>query len=331
MRRRQFLAQTTAVLALSQRLTGWARAEETPILPAELKLLELALADDANGLIAPGAKLEKLWDKGEFTEGGAAAADGCIYFSDIGNELMKFDPKTGQTSEYRNPSGRSNGMIFDAKGRLIVAEGANTGGQRRVTATNLKTGKIEILADHYQGKKFNSPNDVAVDTAGRVYFTDPRYVGKEPRELDFEGVFRIDPDGAVTRLATGAMRPNGIVVSPDGKTLYIAENSKKPVLLACPLDDKGNTTLGRVFYEYTDGRGTDGMTVTTDGRIVATAGRGEKSGVWVFSPEGKMLGIIRTPETAANCEFGGPQGKTLYICAGVSLYRIETTMTGFRL
>ena len=330
MRRRQFLAQTTAMV-LSQQLLGHLGANESPILPAELKLLELALADNANGLLAPGAKLEKLWDKGEFTEGGAAGPDGCIYFSDIGNELMKFDPASGQTSEYRNPSGRSNGMIFDPRGRLVVAEGANTGGNRRVTATDLKTGKIEILADNYQGKKFNSPNDVAVDRAGRVYFTDPRYVGKEPRELDFEGVFRIDPEGTVARLNTGAARPNGIVVSPDGKTLYIAENSKKPVLLACPLDDKGDTQPGRVFYEYTDGRGTDGMTVTTDGRIVATAGRDEKSGVWVFSPEGKLLGIIRTPEKATNCEFGGPQGKTLYICAGVSLYRVETTMTGFKL
>lgn len=330
MRRRPFLARTCALFFAPQ-FADRIRAGESPISAAELKLLELVLADDANGLLAPGAKMEKLWDKGEFTEGGAAGPDGCIYFSDIGNELMKFDPKTGQTTEYRNPSGRSNGMIFDPKGRLVVAEGANTGGNRRVTATDLKTGKIEILADNYQGKKFNSPNDVAVDRAGRVYFTDPRYVGKEPRELDFEGVFRIDPDGVVTRLNTGAARPNGIVVSPDGKTLYIAENSKKPLLLACTLDEKGNTQPGRVFYEYTDGRGTDGMTVTTDGRIVATAGRDEKSGVWVFSPEGKLLGIIRTPEKATNCEFGGPEGKTLYICAGVSLYRVETTMTGFKL
>jgi len=330
MRRRPFLARTCALFFAPQ-FADRIRAGESPISAAELKLLELVLADDANGLLAPGAKMEKLWDKGEFTEGGAAGPDGCIYFSDIGNELMKFDPKTGQTTEYRNPSGRSNGMIFDPKGRLVVAEGANTGGNRRVTATDLKTGKIEILADNYQGKKFNSPNDVAVDRAGRVYFTDPRYVGKEPRELDFEGVFRIDPDGVVTRLNTGAARPNGIVVSPDGKTLYIAENSKKPLLLACTLDEKGDTQPGRVFYEYTDGRGTDGMTVTTDGRIVATAGRDEKSGVWVFSPKGKLLGIIRTPEKATNCEFGGPEGKTLYICAGVSLYRVETTMTGFKL
>ena len=306
---------------------------DQPISAEELKILEISLQDkDQSSLILPGTKLEKLWDKGEFTEGGAEGPDGSIYFSDIGNELMKFDPKTGLVSEYRNPSGRSNGTIFDARGRLIAAEGANIGGNRRITATDLKTGKVEVLADNYQGKKFNSPNDVAVDAAGRVYFSDPRYVGNEPRELDFEAVFRIDPDSTVTRLNTGAYKPNGLVVSPDGKTLYVADNGgQRRVLLACDLDSNGNTKPGRVLYDFGDGRGIDGMTVTTDGLIVATAGKDDKAGIWIFDPAGKVRGMIPTPEAPANCEFGGPGASTLYIMAGVSLYRIQTKMHGYKL
>ena len=330
MNRRQFLEYCSSLSACGI-VSHHLKASESPISAAELKLLEVVLADESQGVIAPGAKLEKLWGEGEFTEGGAEGPDGCIYFSDIGNELMKFDPKTKKVNEFRNPSGRSNGIIFDPKGRMIVAEGANKGGNRRITATDLKTGKIEVIADNYNGKKFNSPNDVAVDRTGRIYFSDPRYVGSEPRELDFEAVFRVDPNGKVTRLETGAFKPNGVVVSPDGKTLYVSDNGgKRRVLIACTLDENGDTTPGKIIYDFGDGRGTDGMTVTTDGRIVATAGKGDQSGVWVFSPEGKILGRIQTPEAAANCEFGGPEGKTLYICAGISLYRIETTMKGFK-
>jgi gluconolactonase len=296
----------------------------------ELTLLEVALQDSAGGLVSPGARLEKLWGEGEFTEGGAWGPDDCLYFSDIGNALMKYDPKAGTVAAFRKPSGRSNGIVFDRKGRMIVAEGANVGGHRRVTATDLKTGKIDVLADKYDGKAFNSPNDVAVDAAGRVYVSDPRYVGDEPRELDFEAVFRIDPDGKVSRLDTGAFKPNGLVVSPDGKTLYVADNGgRRRVLLACPLDADGNVTPGKVLYDFADGRGIDGMTVTTDGRIVATAGKDAKSGIWVFKPDGTLQGVIPTPEPPANCEFGGPSRSTLYILAGVSLYRVETTMKGF--
>jgi gluconolactonase len=330
MNRRHFLGCISSLIA-GGIAPGFLKAAESPISAAELKLLEVALADESQGVIAPGAKLEKLWSEGEFTEGGAEGPDGCIYFSDIGNELMKFDPKTKKVTEFRNPSGRSNGIIFDPKGRMIVAEGANKGGNRRITATDLKTGKIEVLADNYNGKKFNSPNDVAVDPSGRIYFSDPRYVGSEPRELDFEAVFRVDPNGRVTRLETGTYKPNGVVVSPDGKTLYVSDNGgKRRALIACGLDENGDTTPGKIIYDFGDGRGTDGMTVTTDGRIVATAGKGDQSGVWVFSPEGKVLGRIQIPEAAANCEFGGPEAKTLYICAGISLYRIETTMKGFK-
>jgi gluconolactonase len=282
-------------------------------------------------VIEPNATLETLWSEGEFTEGGALAEDGSILFSDIGNRIMRFDPRTGRATVFREPSGRANGLVFDPEGRLVVAEGANTGGGRRISITE-RDGKVRTLANRYEGKAFNSPNDLIVDAKGRVYFSDPRYVGREPRELDFEGVFRVDPDGTVTRLETTAYKPNGLAISPDGKTLYVADNGgKRRVLLACDLSPAGDVSNPRVLLDFGDGRGIDGMTVTTDGRIVAAAGSKEKAGVSVISPEGKILTLIPTPDDPANVEFGGDDRKTLYIAAGKSLYRIRTTMTGFHL
>jgi hypothetical protein len=125
------------------------------------------------GLLAPGAKLETLWSEGSFTEGGALAGDGTILFSDIGDRIMRFDPATKAITVYREPSGRANGLVFDLKGRLIAAEGSNTGGGRRVSITE-PDGTIRTLADRFEGKRFNSPNDVAIDAQGRVYVSDPR-------------------------------------------------------------------------------------------------------------------------------------------------------------
>jgi gluconolactonase len=282
-------------------------------------------------VVAPGATLEKLWGGGSFTEGGALAEDGAILFSDIGDRIMRFDPATRKATVFREPSGRANGLIFDPKGRLIAAEGANTGGGRRVSITE-RDGTVRTLADGYRGKRFNSPNDVAVDRRGRVYVSDPRYVGDEPRELDFEAVFRIDPDGSVERLETTALKPNGVLVSPDEKTLYVADSGpKRRVLIALDLDAEGRVSRPRVLHDFGAGRGIDGMTVTTDGRVVATAGEGPKGGVTVFTPDGKPLAFIPVPESPTNVEFGGPDRKTLYITAGKGLYRIETTMTGHHL
>ncbi|MGE3821198.1 MAG: SMP-30/gluconolactonase/LRE family protein, partial [Isosphaeraceae bacterium] len=224
----------------------------------------------------------------------------------------------------------ANGLIFDPRGRLIVAEGANTGGGRRVSVTE-PDGTVRTLADGYQGKRFNSPNDVAVDAKGRVYVTDPRYVGDEPRELATMDVYRIDPDGTVARLETTAKKPNGVVVSPDGKTLYVADSGNgRLALLALDLGEGGETSNPRVLRSF-QGRGIDGMTVTSDGRIVATSGSGAAAGVYVYTPKGEPLGMIPVPESPTNVEFGGPDRQTLYITAGKSLYRIKTTMSGAQL
>jgi gluconolactonase len=295
-----------------------------------LALLAVDPSETTKPITPAGAKLEKVWDEGEFTEGPAYGPGGCVYFSDIGDRIMRYDPATGKTTEYRNPSGRANGLDFDPQGRLVAAEGANSGGNRRVTRTE-KDGKITVLADRWKGKKFNSPNDLTIDLKGRIYFSDPRYVGDEPREIDTESVYRIDPDGKLTQLITDVEKPNGVILSPDMKTLYVADSNpkSKQQLLAFPLTAGGGGGAKRVLYDFGKGRGIDGMVADVKGNLYAAAGDGETGGVYVFSPEGKRLGFIPTPETPSNCVFGDKDRKTLYVTAGKSLYRIRTNAEGF--
>lgn len=290
--------------------------------------LLIATGDEPKTFLAPGAKVEKLWSAGEFTEGPTEGPDGCVYFSDIGNRIMKFDPKSGKTTAFRDPGGRSNGMKFDARGRLVVCEGANTGGGRRISLTD--GNKIRTLADRIDGKRFNSPNDLTIDAKGRIYFSDPRYVGNEKRELDHESVYRVDPDGTVTRVVNDVTKPNGLAISPDGKTLYVAEcggkNARK--LLAYPLKADGSVGKGRLLHDFGAGRCIDGMAVAADGTIVGAAGSKNVAGICFFSPEGKQIGFFRVPEGPSNCCFAGKEKKTLYITAGKSLYRVELTLAG---
>jgi gluconolactonase len=281
-------------------------------------------------IVPKNAKLEKVWGDGEFTEGPAYGPDHCVYFSDIGNRIMKYDPQTGKTTEYRNPSGRANGLDFDPKGRLVATEGANTGGNRRITITD-KDGTVRVLADKWKGKRFNSPNDLTIDTKNRIYFTDPRYVGNEKREIDTESVYRIDPNGTVTQIISDVQKPNGIILSPDMKTLYLADNhpSKNRYLFAYPLNDDGTVGKKKILHDFAPDRGIDGMCIDIKGNIYATAGSKKTAGVTIFSPDGKKLDFIPTPEDPSNCVFGGDDRRMLYITAGRSLYRIHLTIDGF--
>jgi gluconolactonase len=301
--------------------------------PIALSLLASAWIAAGQSPFPSDTRPEKLWGEGEFTEGPCLGPDGCIYFSDIGNRIMKYDPGAEPTTVFRDPSGRSNGLKFDSAGRLIACEGANTGGNRRISVTE-KGGAIKTLADRYAGKRFNSPNDLTIDARGRVYFTDPRYVGREPRELDTEAVYRVDPDGKVIQIIKDVQKPNGIVLSPDQKTLYLADSNGDPkghrVLLAYPINSDGTTGLPKEIVDFGADRGIDGMTVTADGLIVATAGKGKTAGVSVFKPDGSKIGFLPTPEDPTNCCFGGQDLKTLYVTAGSSLYRVNTNLTGVR-
>ncbi len=285
----------------------------------------------ANLFVNQGVKLEKLWGAGEFTEGACLGPDEKIYFSDIGNRIMCFDPKTMKTDEYRSPSGRANGLKFNFKGELIACEGANVGGNRALSIT--KGNKRIILADKWDGKKFNSPNDLALDNHGGVYFSDPRYLGDEKREIDSEAVYYVSLAGKVSQLITDLKKPNGLVISPDYKTLYVAEADNSPRghrwLLAYSIIKPGTLDKAKLIYDFKQDRGIDGMTITTEGLIVATAGKNASAGVYLFSPAGKKLGFVATPEDPTNVCFAGKDMSTLYITAGKSLYRIETKLKGF--
>ncbi|HVS34000.1 MAG TPA: SMP-30/gluconolactonase/LRE family protein [Gemmataceae bacterium] len=302
-----------------------------------LAALLTADSPDAN-IIPAGAKLEKMRSDGAFTEGPAYVPGGCVYFSDIGitpdphegNRIVKYDPATGKATVYRSPSGRANGLDFDPDGRLIAAEGADAGGTRRVTRTE-KDGAVVVLADRWMCKKLNRPNNATADTKGRIYFSDPRYFGDEPRDIDSECVYRIDPDAKLTQLITDMEKLNGVILSPEMKTLYVAEaNPKgKQQLLAYPLHDDGGVGAKKVLYDSGKDRGIDGMVVDANGNIYAAAGEKDKAGVCIFSPEGKQLGFIPTPETPTNCVFGDKERKSLCVTAGKSLYRIKLNAEGF--
>lgn len=270
--------------------------------------------------VDPAAKPELLWNEGVFTEGPVAAPDGNILFSDIGNRILKFDPKTRKVTVLREPSGKANGLAYDAFGRLLGCEGAGQGGGRRVSITETD-GRVHTLAARYDGKGFNSPNDLDVAPSGRVYFTDPRYLGSEPREIDFEGVFFIEPSGSV-RLATRELqKPNGIAISRDGAHAYVADSNSDPFgnhqLVRFDIRPEGTLASKRVLYDFGPRRrGVDGMTLDRDGNIYATAGTGERAGVYLFSPDGKPLALIPMPGDPTNCAFGrGADARTLYITA----------------
>ena len=191
-------------------------------------------------ILIKGEKLEKLWDGGCFlTEGVAVGFDGMVYFSDItltkfckdpsglypqAGNIWKYNPNTGECTIFRSPSGMSNGIKFDAEGNMITALGADYGG-RMLIKTDMKTGKSYILSGLFRGKPYNSLNDISIDEKGRIYFSDPRFLGQEPIFQPGCAVYRLDPDGKVTRIITDADKPNGVCVSPDQKTLYVATDA----------------------------------------------------------------------------------------------------------
>lgn len=277
-----------------------------------------------------GATPEKIAGGCKFTEGPAADADGSVYFSDCpNNRIMVYTPD-GTLRVWKNGTRGANGMEFDAQGRLVTCNSQLAPDGRSVSRFE-KDGSVTLLADRFAFKKLNSPNDLCFDKKGRIYFTDPRYGEAGDLEQDRMAVYRIDTDGAVTRVVDDVQVPNGILLSEDEKTLYVADNSPAAdgphTLLAYDLRD-GKGRRKRVLYDLGKERGIDGMAMDVRGNIYATAGLGEKTGIYVISPAGELLYFLRTPETATNCTFGGPDLKTLYITAGESLYRVRTELPG---
>ena len=318
-----------------------------------------ANADDP--IVPPDAKLEKLFESHVLTEGVSVAPDGMVYFSEItfsnkskdakgvieAGHIWKFDPASGKTSIFRSPSGMSNGIKFDAAGNMVVAEGADYGG-RRVTRTDMKTGKSYIIAGMFEGRPFNAPNDITIDEKGRIYFSDPRYLGHEPIEQPLMAVYRIDTDGSIHRIITDAGKPNGVAVSPDQKSLYVVSNDNgsagierlsadTPVrkgnmaLMAYDLAADGTAKFRKTLVDYAPFDGPDGLVVDKQGNLYVAVRAENRPGICVYSPEGKELAYIKT-EVPTNVGFGrGADAKLLYITAGSSLYRIRLNREGYQL
>lgn len=293
-------------------------------------------------ILLKDARLETLFDGRFFLEGPAVAPDGRVYFSDItftsssgmqAGHVWRYDPKTKKTEIFRSPSGMSNGILFDRDGNMIAALGADFGG-RQIVKTDMKSGKSTILAAVYDGKRLNSPNDLVLDARGRIYFSDPRYAGQEPLEQPVEGVYRIDPDGSLHRIIDDNGKPNGILVSPDQKHLYVA-SAGWPVwsefngLVQYDLDTMGNVSNRKILIKYDGAEGIDGMAIDTEGNLYA-ARPCAQPGIYIYSANGAFLDRIPTPEAPTNVCFGhGPTSNYLYITAGKKLYGLRVQAKGF--
>jgi len=279
-------------------------------------LVSLSAPSSLSDLVDPGAKVEKVQGGFQFVEGPAWSPQGFLLFSDIPPEkIVKLDAD-GKTSDFLHPSGAANGLAFDAKGNLYVCQG----GARRVIRISPE-GARSVIADAHDGKKLNSPNDLDLDGSGGLYFTDPRYGGSDPVEQDVMGVYYAGPDGKVTRVISDLKRPNGVVLSPDRKRLYVANPDRRELHMYA-IEGPGKLGPGKLIFtgdEREDGGGPDGITVDASGNIYTTY-----RGIVVLDPNGKLIGRIPVPEHPANCGFGGKDGKTLFITARTGLYRIAT-------
>jgi len=281
-----------------------------------------------NKIMSKETKLEKLATGFIFTEGPVwDQANNCLYFSDIpANKIWKWS-NSGGKEIFREPSGKSNGLTLDKQGNLIACEHAN----RRVSRTE-KDGTIVTIADTYDNKKLNSPNDVTVKSDGSIYFTDPPYgltddfgaLGE--KELPFQGVYRLSPDGeTLTLLVDDFEKPNGLAFSPDELLLYI-DDTDRALVRVFDVNSDGTISNSRIFAELEgeeDGS-VDGMKVDSEGNVYVTG----PGGIWIFEPSGNKLGRIDIPEVSANLAWGDEDWQTLYITASTSLYRIRLNAEG---
>lgn len=316
-----------------------------------LLLLSVVLLESAIGLraaeptLAPGAKPVMLQETGA-GEGPAWHPELGLLTSGEGN-INRRD-RDGKMSIYREQAG-SNGLMFDREGRLIICEPV----LRRVTRLD-KNGVLTVLADRFEGKRFNQPNDVTLDSRGRIYFSDPRYGDRSGMELldkqgrTVEGVYRIDLDGRVTRIIEHeADRPNGLVVTHDDKFLFVADNNNDTAGGARKLwrfdlkaDGSVDHASRKLIHDWGTTRGPDGMKLDALGRLFVAGGLNKPNppfetadkptaGVYVFSPEGQLLELIPIPrDETTNCAFGGDDLKTLFVTSGGTLWSIRLTTPG---
>ena len=260
-----------------------------------------------------------------FIEGPAADGQGNLYFSDIPNaRIHKLDAQ-GKVTVFREKSNKSNGLMVDGKGRILACEMDGA-----VVALSADGQGREVLADKHNGKPLNAPNDLVIDKNGGIYFTDPMYGAKTPLPQGKTCVYYLPKGGKPVRLLDNLPNPNGVILSPDEKTLYVIPSSQRQ-MMAYPVEAPGKLGVGRVFCELAQRRpggnsGGDGLAVDVQGNLYITA----ETGVQVWSPAGKLLGTLVFPEQPANCDFGGPGNKTLYATARTGLYQVELEIPGHR-
>jgi len=273
--------------------------------------------------IGPVSEINKIQGDFQFTEGPAADMQGNLYFTDVSaNKIYKLNAD-GKISVFIESSAHANGLMFESKNKLIACQ---MDGQ--LISINTKTKKTTILSDKYEGNRFNAPNDIVVDKNGGIYFTDPRFRAPQPLPQGKEAVYYRNTDAKTTRLRDNSKGPNGIILSPDEKMLYVIPTMQKDIR-AYPVMSPGKLGEGRVFCELSqtegkDNSGGDGVTIDTKGNLYITS----ELGIQVFNPEGKLLGTIQFPEQPANVTFGGPKMKTLYVTARTSLYSVEMEIAG---
>lgn len=273
-----------------------------------------SFAAKQSSVVAPNAVVKKLATGFRFVEGPVTDAKGNVYFSDIPNQRIHKWSLDGKVSLHRENSGGANGLFFDHHGNLIACEG----GSRQLTSEDMK-GNITILAKSYDGKKLNSPNDLWVDPQGGIYFTDPRYGRMDGLEQDGMHVYYLSPNRKkLIRVCNDLERPNGLIGTPDGKTLYIADHGGSKTWVYTIRPD-GRLANKKLFVE----RGSDGMTMDEKGNIYLT----DKS-VFVYDPSGQLIEEIKVPEAPANLTFAGKDGRMLFITARTSIYALEMSVRG---
>ena len=264
---------------------------------------------------------EKLATGFQFTEGPIWQPDGALLFSDIpANRIYRWTPEHG-AQVWREPTGNANGNTLDRQGRLLSCE--HSGRRVAITAAD---GTVTTLVDRYQGKRLNSPNDVVVKSNGVVYFTDPPYgIKPEEREQAHNGVYRVLTDGTIELLAADFERPNGLAFSPDESILYVDDSAHRHVR-AFDVQADGTLRNSRIIadMDHPQPGSPDGMKIDEAGHLYVTGA----TGVWVFEPDGTLLGVIVTPERPANCAWGDADRQSLYITAQTSLYRVRTKIAG---
>jgi gluconolactonase len=282
-----------------------------------------ARADDS--LLDESAGVERIVSDCKFTEGPVVDREGNLLFSDGANDRIMRVGTDGKLSVFRQPCGRANGLTIDRDGRLVMCQSSGPQGGRKVTRLE-KDGSETVLAEAFDGQALNAPNDLCVDPQGRVFFTDPAGLGTDNTGTK-SSVYRIDAPGKLVRIIDNLGKPNGIVLTPDGRTLYVSDRGSQK-LHRYKVDDKGDVTADGVVYEFAPDRGIDGMRLDERGNIWAAAGQDKTTGLFVVSPEGKLLLHKPMPEFSTNLCFGGPDGKTIYFTATTSVYRLKAKVVG---